>query len=956
MAAQYHFTRNFPKISSSMRKLLFPAFLFCFPALSFSQQFGGTPPSLKWKQVNTDSARIIFPEGLDSQANRIASIVHYLAATKPLSLGDQLKKINIVLQNQTTVPNGYVQLGPFRSEFFMTPVPSNFDQGSIPWSDQLALHEYRHVQQFNNFNNGISRLMKTLFGEEGFAVAINASIPDWFYEGDAVYNETVLTKQGRGRLPLFLNAYPSLWQAGKQYSWMKLRNGSFKDYVPNHYYLGYLLVNYGREKYGADFWRKVTTDASAFKGLFYPFQRAVKKHAGVDYKTFLEQAFDFYRKNIERNSISRDEYLVPVNKNYVSSYYFPYQAGVDSLLYLKASYRHRPAFFIKDAKGEHKLRTRDISTDEQFSYRNGRIVYTAIETDPRWGWRNYSVIKMLDVHTGRQLSLTKKTKYFTPDISADGSRVAAVQAASNGKSELHILDVKSGKVLRTIGSPEINLFTDPKFIDEKSVVTAVRLSNGQMTLAVADISTAEIERLTPASFNVVGYPCVNNGLVYFTASYAGNDDVFALRLGDKKIYRISDGPLGNYYVNAAGGKISWSAFTGDGYQVKQVNEKDIVWKEIIPSEAVSVREKFIVSDSNHLNNVLLGKIPWREFPVSPYKKGTRLLNFHSWRPYYEDPIFTFSLYGENVLNTLQTEIYYLYNQNERTSAVGFNTVYAAWFPYLNIGSEFTFNRQGITADRLREWNQLDSKAGVVIPLNYTSGRTFRSFNFSNYYVLRNEYNKDFFKDSLGNTSFSYLSHSISWTQQVQRAVQHIFPRYGYSASASYRYPITKYEGYQFYGSASLYLPGLMAAHNLVLTGAIQQRDTNRLIFSSRIANARGFTDYYGTRAGSRLWRLSANYHLPLFYPDWGFGNILYIQRWRANIFYDLQRLFSDDKKITYDLRSAGLEFYFDTKWWNQYPLTFGFRISRLLKDDPLAGIGKGTNLFELILPVSIIPR
>ena len=67
---------------------------------------------------------------------------------------------------------------------------------------------------------------------------------------------------------------------------MKLRNGSLKDYVPDHYNLGYLLVNYGYEKYGLDFWGKVTKDASAFKGLFYPFQKAIKRHAGVNYQTF----------------------------------------------------------------------------------------------------------------------------------------------------------------------------------------------------------------------------------------------------------------------------------------------------------------------------------------------------------------------------------------------------------------------------------------------------------------------------------------------------------------------------------------------------------------------------------------------------------------------------------------------------------------------------------------------
>ncbi len=934
-----------------MRKLVFFYSLFLVPCSIFSQQFGGNPPSHKWKQINTDSARIIFPVGMDSQANRVSSIIHYLAAERPVSLGSQLKKINIVLQNQTTIPNGYVQLGPFRSEFFLNPVLNNFEEGSISWGDQLAIHEYRHVQQFNNFNNGLSKLMKTLFGQEGYALAINASIPDWFYEGDAVYTETVLTKQGRGRLPLFLNTYPSIWQAGKKYSWMKLRNGSLKDYVPNHYNLGYLLVNYGREKYGTDFWTKVTKDASAYKGLFYPFQAAIKKHAGLDYKTFREQAFDSYKKNVIQTDATKEEYVLPVKKGFVNNYYFPYAAGNDSLLYLKTSYRQRPAFYIKDAVGEHKLRVKDIAIDEQFSYRNGKIVYAAYETDARWRWRDYSVIKLLDVQTGQQKKLTSKTKYFTPDISADGSKVAAVQVDVNGRSELHIIDANNGQVIKSIHSTEISLFTDPKFIDENSVVTSVRLADGQMALATAEISSGNTMRLTPPSFNVVGYPCVSNGVIYFTASFGGNDDVFALRLSDSKIFKISNGPLGNYFANAGNGKITWSAFTAEGYQLKQVDEKDVVWKEAGSAIAEKMGGKFPVGLVSELNDILLNKIPKRNFPVSKYKKGTNLLNFHSWRPYYEDPIFTFSLYGQNVLNTLETEVYYLYNQNEKTNAVGFTGVYGAWFPYLNVGTELTFNREAITGNKLRQWNQLDSRIGLTIPLSITSGQTFKNFNIGSYYVLRNEFNRDFFKDSLGNTSFSYLQHSISWSQQVQTAVQHIYPRFAYAVSATHRHAITKYEGSQFITNGTLYLPGLMSAHNLLLSGSFQERDTlSQVSFGNRFAYSRGYTGRYF----SRMWRLSANYHLPLIYPDWGFGNILYLQRIRGNIFYDFTKIYSRDKTTTRDQRSVGGEIFIDTKWWNQYPLTFGFRVSRLLDQDQFDGF-KGT-VFEFVLPISIIPR
>jgi hypothetical protein len=948
-----------------MRKLIATVSFLLSVSVLFAQRFGGTPPSVKWKQINTDTARVVFSEGLDSQAQRVATLVHYQASYPAMSsLGDQLKKINIVLQNQTTVANGYVGLGPYRSEFLLTPMPNNFDQGSLSWIDQLSIHEYRHVQQFNNFNHGISKLMSALFGEEGYALATNASVPDWFFEGDAVYNETVLSPQGRGRLPLFMNAYPSMWKVGKNYSWMKLRNGSLKDYVPGHYNLGYLLVNYGYEKYGADFWSKVTKDASAFKGLFYPFQKAIRKHAGVDYQSFRNAALDKYKKlssDMQLNGASQQKlnqgteagntYLFPVNKKYVTNYLFPYAISPDSLLYLKTSYRRRPAFYIKDSKGELRLRVKDISIDEQFSYRNGKVVYAAYENDARWSWRDYSVIKILDIHTGQQQTITHKSKYFSPDISASGTQVAAVQIDVHGKSELHILDAASGKIKNRISNRDVNLYTDPKFINEDSLIAAVRLKDGKMALALIDLGGGNAIRLTPPSYNVVGYPSINNdGVVYFTASYDGSDNIFALKLDEKKIYQVSEGTMGHYFVNAAGDKITYSVFTAEGYQLQQKNSKPLGAAFISISDAGKLNEVYPVSHSSAIAPIVYGNITTRDFDVSKYRKGTRLINFHSWRPYYEDPEFTFSLYGQNVLNTLETELYYLYNQNDKTNAVGFNTVYGGWFPYLSAGTQYTFNRQQAVDSANRQWDQLDTRVGISLPLSFTSGRTFKNFSAGTDYVFRSDRIKGPAKLDFDNTNFSYLSHRIAFSEQVQSAVQHIYPRFGYAVSAQYRHAINKHESWQFLGGASLYLPGVLSTHNLVLTGAFQLRDTVDILFGDRFAYSRGFNEAYL----SKMWRASANYHFPLIYPDWGFANILYFPRIRANAFFDFTRVYSNNKAFNLDQRSAGGEIYIDTKWWNQYELTFGFRVSRLLDDDLFTG-AKGT-VFEFILPVSILPR
>ncbi|HTQ28286.1 MAG TPA: hypothetical protein VMI35_09165, partial [Puia sp.] len=222
-----------------VRKAVFLFFL-ARPLIGHGQQFGGIPPSLSWRQINTDTARVIFPAGMEKQAQQVAAIVGNLSRYTLATLGGKQHKIDIVFQNQTTISNGYVQLAPFRSEFELTAEQNSFELGSLPWQEQLAIHEYRHVQQYNNFRVGLSKAFYYLFGEGGQELANSTSVPNWFWEGDAVYQETLVSRQGRGRLPFYFNGYRSLWAGKKNYSWMKLRNGSLRDYVPNHYPLGYM--------------------------------------------------------------------------------------------------------------------------------------------------------------------------------------------------------------------------------------------------------------------------------------------------------------------------------------------------------------------------------------------------------------------------------------------------------------------------------------------------------------------------------------------------------------------------------------------------------------------------------------------------------------------------------------------------------------------------------------------
>jgi hypothetical protein len=904
---------------------------------SKAQQFGGFPSRTKWKQLDTDTARIIFSKGAESEAQHVATIVHQEAATEN-TLGSALKKINIVLHNRTTLANGYVGLGPFRSEFYLVPGSNIFDFGNLPWQEQLAVHEYRHVQQYNNFNRGAAKAFGILFGQEGRAVVNALAVPDWFWEGDAVYAETALTPQGRGKTPYFHNGYKSLWREGRNYNWMKLRNGSLKDYVPNHYQLGYLLVNYGYMKYGADFWKKVTQDANSIKGLVYPFQKAVRRHAGVPFSTFRKEALSFYSHEVsKRRDDLRDRFTV-------TNFYFPQAVNYDSIIYLKDSYKKIPAFYVRTAAGEKRIKQKSIGSEEWFSYRDGLIAYTAYNTDSRWSLVDYNDIVLLDVATGKETWLTQKEKYFTPDIAPDQQTILATAVTDSVTSELHILN-RQGGVINKIQAPHRAFFVHPKFIDANKVVVGIRWPDATISLEILNLSNKQFENLVPRTHATIGFPSIYKEAVYFTSSLGGNDNVYSVGLKDKKVYQITNRNAGHYFPTVYNDTLNYSVFTSNGYKVEHQSISSNKLQEINANQWNQPTIPFPVA-GNANRNIL--NVTTRTFKEESYKKATGLFNFHSWRPDYTDPEFSFSVYSNNILNTFSSELFYRYNQNENSHSIGFNAIYGGWYPRIQAGVEQTNNRHLNNNRGQLILNQTEANVGFSIPLNFTKGKTLKSFNIgSNFHIASLSTAS---KSPVDFTDFqsTYLSHTLAWAQQLPRAKQHIYPKAGYALSANYRHRLNE-KGYQSLGLSNIYLPGLFTNHSLVLQGSYQQTDTSNVLFSNRFANSRGYSDYYF----SRMWKTGINYHFPLLYPDRGLGNIVYLLRVRGNAFYDFTRVYSNDKKRSLDLKSIGSELFFDTQWWNSFPITLGIRYSYLL-DAELVGAGNRSR-FELVLPIDIIP-
>ena len=211
----------------------------------------------------------------------------------------------------------YYQVLGLRGEFlsgFEAPGAELFDEWVLgrraaSRADQLALHEYRHVLQNSNFRKGLSKVFYYLGGELGQAAITNIAVPDWFWEGDAVVTETALSKQGRGRLPAFFEDFRALTLADKRYSYMQIRNGSYRRFIPDHYATGYLMTSYGRKAYRQNFWRDVTDDAVRYRRLFYPFSQSLKHRTGKNAAAFFAASLEDYKRQWELSATQQADTL-----------------------------------------------------------------------------------------------------------------------------------------------------------------------------------------------------------------------------------------------------------------------------------------------------------------------------------------------------------------------------------------------------------------------------------------------------------------------------------------------------------------------------------------------------------------------------------------------------------------------------------------------------------------------
>ncbi|MDA3821165.1 MAG: hypothetical protein PF450_00940, partial [Bacteroidales bacterium] len=269
-------------------------------------------------------------------------------------LRHQQAKLPVVFHNESSFSNGVFMWAPKRLEVFTNPDPNGYPQD---WMTQLALHEGRHAFQVSKLNQGLSKGLSYIAGEQAVGM-ITGFLPLWYLEGEAVDAETRFSNSGRGRLPSFeMGMKAILLEKGKPYSFSKSVLGSYKDFVPNHYQTGYLMVRYGRRTYGDSFWTDLEDYAARKPFLLNPNYFSMKKYGVPSKKAFFNSSIDLYeehwKKQYKSRTVQENQRWNKTSGNF-TSYNFPQWLNDSLIVALKTGLDQIPEFTSIDINGHEK--------------------------------------------------------------------------------------------------------------------------------------------------------------------------------------------------------------------------------------------------------------------------------------------------------------------------------------------------------------------------------------------------------------------------------------------------------------------------------------------------------------------------------------------------------------------------------------------------------------------------
>lgn len=927
---------------SRFKYLLFSLLLLPTQASAQIGPYDQSSSGLDWKTMQTEFVKLIYPDYMKPKAEQVANDIEHFSRTVGLTYGiSKPEQITLILRPEFADPNGFVTLAPRRSEWHamstFSPITSSLD-----WYQILSIHEYRHVNQFDNFNKESVKILDYFFGDTGILLASAISLQSWYFEGDAVWAETNYTDAGRGRLPNFYARLKAILLSSEKIpTYDQFLNGSYRRPLVNQYVYGYILITAGYKRFGEKFWATVIDDVSEFPNP-WRLESAFKRASKMEFKDFYNETFENLKKEWAKKTPG--EWPSKLYSEEVNAQVF----GEDSYfvswdLNNYHSIMHRRNGELK------KIAEIPYSMDiTRVDFSPTHAIYNELRPDWRWGQKSSSDLALIDLKDGSKRIITEDQRFYNPHFNADFKGILASEFALDKPWKIVELDL-DGKLKRSLEIPGLDLVEATALAGDTLAVIA-NDKNGYKSLIIASFEKGLISTVIPPSRNTIfGLHSDGKSKILFEGQVDGAKEILLYDHEHKAFSRCTKSPIASYTPAFAASSFTYASENPNGLEIKsadlsscsKLSVDDLIdYKYLGQSANDSYAAKAPIKLPDLANAPL---IKAQQLPEEDYNRfESRAFTPHSWN-FFAGRGIGLNLAMDNYLNDFSIDLQ-LGQEAETSDPYSFLQVDFKMLPVvfsvLADARKRSFEIPDSSIDV--KWREMSYGGQVSLPYFYQRGLYSFASEIGHRIekVKTDEYEIDDIdlkspdRDFVRNSSFANLALLKSHTYRS------ILTPLGLSLSLIHDETkeedvSDRAETWRNFGDLRLYAPGAFDNHGIRLgfSGEKKSKNQNRYEFMAPPANpgeyvlARGY-DY---ELSDEFSKITGDYVFPIVYPDYNLGRWLYIKQIYGVVYYDYSRLVQrDDDRI---LASSGLEAHLETKILRFLPLEFGLRYIRKIETD-----------------------
>ena len=925
------------------------------------------PFSLDWRVVKTQNGKLIYPSYLGYDAARIAGGIDRVSAADTVNVGLMPRRFPILMSAPSNTSNGYTTLSPYMMVLYTRPMDGT-DLGSAEWFQTLLTHEYRHIVQYRQFDQRLTRAAHCVLGYLGWSMMMY-SIPEWFYEGDAVYAETVLSSQGRGRAGSFdMSISAILQENGRLFPYDKMIHRSYRDMIPNHYPVGYMLVTGAKRKYGADIFNKTARRQSWYS--FWPFAFGCGFHhftgerLGQNYRGTFGELKDFYKQRSSTLNI-RDYQIVNDNKKrFYTNYLTPTVIGDNRILCVKSSMAKASQFVVLDTLGR-EVEVLGHTDADGFDSDGNVAVYITEVPDVRWSERSFSDIAVFDIERRTTQIVTQNQKYSSIAIDGEGRRLVVVDFSEDRICKIVVLSlIKNGdqysvQPIKSYYSKPMEFFRCPQFLEGDRVAFISNYAN-KNSIRILDLGSMTVnEVLPPTSENIPEIcPSYDPNTLYYISDVSGINNIYRLDIQGGTTSQVTNVKYGASDIYEHEGKIYFNSYTNKGYNIVYCNSNDVVetsrpmgleyFKPLLPKEPSGTLDPIATETPD---TTLLSK-------SKKYSQFSDPFRFLGWMPYSEEGGYGVSMATANNLETLYTSVEGSYDTDYKTWRTDIGVTYAGFYPVLNFGASLGDKGNTYLVPTLWGkavpfkfvWRENIYSASISLPLNFSRLWYSQHLNVGagvNWYDISNKPLETYAE--VPNGGFGIWQGAVSYSWARHSAYRDFKSPLSFSASAGiYKsMPGCDTDASMVSTSISATVPGFFRQNYLTVAfNAIrqcQQQNQNSLyLFDHTAFDLRG----YSSARMQNFARVSGEYNFPLGYPDFGIPSLIWIKRFRGGVFGDWAH--GEIFKKKHDFASVGCKVLADFCLLRlNYNLCIGISVAKGLKAN---GLDRTESSFIMSMP------